>query len=74
MMEVKKRQLRRFYSEKRKSIPEDQRQLFDRAIRRNLSALPFFSSSSCVAAFCPLGAEPDLLPALEGKRLFLPRD
>ena len=72
-MEGEKKQLRRCYSEKRKSIPEEQRRLFDQAIRRNLSALPFFSDCACVAAFCPLGAEPDLLPALEGKRLFLPR-
>ena len=72
-MEGEKKQLRRCYSEKRKSIPENQRRLFDQAIRRNLSALPFFSDCACVAAFCPLGAEPDLLPALEGKRLFLPR-
>ena len=72
-MEAEKKQLRRCYSEKRKSIPEDQRLLFDQAIRRNLCGLPIFSDSTCVAAFCPLGAEPDLLPALKGKRLFLPR-
>ena len=72
-MDAEKKQLRRFFSEKRKSIPETQRMLFDQAIRSNLCRLPIFSDSTCVAAFCPMGAEPDLLPALGEKRLFLPR-
>ena len=72
-MEMEKKDLRRFYAERRKSIPAEQRQSFDRAIRQNLRELPLFSRSTCVAAFCPLGAEPDLLPVLGEKRLFLPR-
>ena len=72
-MEMEKKDLRRFYAEKRKSIPAEQRQSFDRAIRQNLCELPLFFQSTCVAAFCPLGAEPDLLPVLGEKRLFLPR-
>ena len=55
-MEVEKKELRRFYAEKRKSISAEQRQFFDRAIRQNLCDLPVFSGSTCVAAFCPLGA------------------
>ena len=72
-MAMEKKELRRFFAEKRKSIPAEQRQSFDRAIRQNLRELPLFSQSTCVAAFCPLGAEPDLLPVLGEKRLFLPR-
>ena len=38
-MEMEKKDLRRFYAEKRKSIPAEQRQSFDRAIRQNLREL-----------------------------------
>ena len=47
--------------------------MYDAALRKNLCALDLFCSSACTAAFMPLGAEPDLLPVLREKRLFLPR-
>lgn len=68
-----KKNLRRFFKERRNAISAEQRMCFDEALRRNLCSLPVFIRSSAVAAFCACGAEPDVLPCLEGKRLFLPR-
>jgi len=72
-MDEEKKELRRFFSARRKSLSEEERRTFDRVIREKLCGLPVFISSPAVAAFCALGAEPDLMPALGGKRLFLPR-
>ena len=72
-MDEDKEELRRLFSARRKSLAEDERRAFDQAIREKICALPVFVASPAVAAFCALGAEPDLIPALGGKRLFLPR-
>ncbi|MBQ7209244.1 MAG: 5-formyltetrahydrofolate cyclo-ligase [Lentisphaeria bacterium] len=72
-MDEEKRRLRRLFSGRRSSLTEEERRAFDEAIREKLRGLPLFVSSPAVAAFCASGAEPDLLPALGGKRLFLPR-
>ena len=73
MKSEEKQQLRRMFSERRKSLSPEQRRSYDRAIRQNLCLVPDFLAAAAVAAFCPLGAEPDLLPCLNGKRLLLPR-
>ena len=72
-MDEEKKRLRRFYTARRRSLSEEDRETFDREICRNLSRIPDFLHTQSVAAYCPLGAEPDLLPALREKRLFLPR-
>ena len=72
-MENEKKRLRKIFSAGRKELSVERRAEFDAAIRRNICSLAIFNESSCVAAFCALGPEPDLLPILQEKRLFLPR-
>ena len=72
-MEEEKKRLRRYFSARRNALSSEERAVYDAALRKNLCALDLFCSSACTAAFMPLGAEPDLLPVLREKRLFLPR-
>ena len=72
-VEEKKRELRREFSARRNAISAADKAVFDAEICDNIRSLPIFRETESVAAFIPLGAEPDLSPLFSGKRLFLPR-
>lgn len=65
--------LRKCFSAGRKALTAEERKDFDARIRTRIRELDVYRQSSAVAAFCALGAEPDLMPLFPEKRFFLPR-
>lgn len=65
--------LRRIFAAARKAIPPETRQKYDRAIVSSIAELKCFQEAEIIAAFIPLGAEPDLSPLFSAKVLLLPR-
>ncbi|MDR2686695.1 MAG: 5-formyltetrahydrofolate cyclo-ligase [Oscillospiraceae bacterium] len=73
-----KQALRRELLALRNAIALEDRQAWDAAVNRAIVEDGWFGESQAVLAYCPIGSEPDIKPALEealrqGKRVFLPR-
>lgn len=65
--------LRKVYYARRNRLTQEFRCANDLNIQAALCTLPLFVSAPVIAGFVSHGAEPDILPALTGKTLLLPR-
>lgn len=74
----RKREIRNRIAERRRSVTEIERGEASRRLCDRIASLPFWSTAASLAAFWPLGKEPDIAPVLrrwieQGKTLALPR-
>jgi len=74
----RKREIREWVAQRRRSLTEEQRREASGRLRKALQTLPLWAEANRLAAFWPLGKEPDISPLLRiwvrrGKVLALPR-
>ena len=75
---TEKQALRRELLALRNAIPPEQKQSWDTALNRAILNDPRFRQAESILAYCPIGSEPDIGPALnealrQGKQVYLPK-
>ena len=74
---AQKKALRTLFREKRSSITEEEKRVWDEALIFHISQHPFYQCSKAILLFSPVRGEPDLLPLVslalkDGKKVGFP--